>query len=239
MGKKQTVQRAFGAFALLTCNYFFCYLYSWIRGSRRVRQFQGDAGEGRELEGEREREKENWGECFCWEQSIDSTVLAQKFQFTGYLVWTFQYLCKRMSCPSCFGIFTPGFSQNLRVWRPQKVIKELKSIEAVTANFRCKCAPAFLKIKGIRWFWKTTGGQVCLYELRLSLKFSYWPFLLENVWKSSWMLKSNLFSSFLFLKFYFVYLFIFLKYKFISSLTKVSCAIALRIFRRTLLRLDE
>lgn len=80
-----------------------------------MRQFQGDAGEGRELEGEREREKENWGECFCWEQSIDSTVLAQKFQFTGYLVWTFQYLCKRMSCPSCFSIFTPGFSQNLRV----------------------------------------------------------------------------------------------------------------------------
>ena len=82
VGKKQIVWWAFGAFALLTCNYFFCYLYSWVRASRRVRQFQGDQWEGRELGRERRREREresgrmfslgviNWFSSFGTEISI-------------------------------------------------------------------------------------------------------------------------------------------------------------------------
>lgn len=116
VGKEQIFQRVFGAFDLLTSNYFSCYLYSWVRGSRRVRQFQGGLGVGRELrEWTEEREKERTGENVF----AGSNQLIQQFWHRNFNLLTscmdFPVPLQKNVLSIAFGMFTPGFSQNLKV----------------------------------------------------------------------------------------------------------------------------
>lgn len=116
VGKEQIVRGAFGVFDLPAPNYFSCYLYSWVRGSRRVRQCWGlGIGGGERVQGER-GEKELERMFVPWESSIDPAALAKQFQFTGHVVWTSQYLDKK-GClvHRILACFTPEFGQNLKV----------------------------------------------------------------------------------------------------------------------------
>lgn len=104
VGKEQIVKGACGAFDLPAPNYFSCYLYSWVRGSRRVRQC-GGLGYWRRGESSGRKRRERIGENVPWEPSIDSAALAKQFQFTGHVIWTSQYLDKRMPRPQNSGTF--------------------------------------------------------------------------------------------------------------------------------------